>query len=480
MTAPTVATLVKRLEDAQAEMLPGQVSGDQLTMHYLANLTVASQLRDCYLQMETGLEDIDVLKATDSKLDAIVSHVLIEGRLLGDFATGTLSFRTDYEASEDILIPAGTRVYAILEDGTKIYFKTSVAGVIAEGEMQADIAAQAEARGVSGNLGPYGIVDMVSRITGITSVENPLEFTGGTPDETDAELRTRYFDAIQAPGKATILMLERALAALSTVPEARIVSYGYGDIGVLVDHSEGIAETSQEIVDCIRTNMACGIHARGCLGATTNGSSSQVLTDDVYGGLIWARPREFVASEDTFSLTYLDMNGLTKTANITIPAATHRGVMVAAIMDSEDSRAKKILAVTPSGHYSYDILVGMGEPGYLYNLPELVTIDILATIRLTDTPEAGLIERIEASLQTFLGAFLIGERLEYSDVLRFFQNLYDHSADEYIGRALKGIDEIVSLQAIGGGQTASAIGERILVEEDWRIEAGDITITVQS
>ena len=74
-----------------------------------------------------------------------------------------------------------------------------------------------------------------------------------------------------------------------------------------------------------------------------------VLNDDVYGGQIWIRPRCFVAAEDTFSLTYADIDGVTQTANLTIPAATHRGEMILAEMATEDSRAKKILTVTPSG-----------------------------------------------------------------------------------------------------------------------------------
>jgi hypothetical protein len=124
------------------------------------------------------------------------------------------------------------------------------------------------------------------------------------------------------------------------------------------------------------------------------------------------------------------------------------------------------------------MLLGMGETGYLYNLPELIEIGITAPIRLTDTPEADLVDNITASLQAYLGAFLIGERLEYSDVLRFFQNLYDPAADDCIGRAFIGIEEIEELLVAGGEQTASQIGDRITVEEDWRIEAGDITITI--
>ena len=122
----------------------------------------------------------------------------------------------------------------------------------------------------------------------------------------------------------------------------------------------------------------------------------------------------------------------------------------------------------------------MGEAGYLYNLPELIAVGVMAHIRLTDTPEVGLVDTIEASLKAFLGAYRIGENLEYSDVQRFLQNYFDPIADECIGRALKGIDEIVSLQVTGGGQAAVKNGDKITVEEDWRIEAGVLSIVVDS
>ena len=478
MTAPTVDELTQSLEEAQADMLPNQKSGDKLTLHYITNRVWAAELNKCYQELEDGLENIDVLRASGPNLDAIVAHVLIQGRQLGDYATGQLVFSTAYPATEAITIPAGTKCYAILQDGTKIYYVTTEAGSIGIGGSSVAVAARAVERGVGGNIAAYKILQMTSRITGVVAVENQLDFSGGTLEETDSALRERYFDAIQAPGKATPSMLERALNDITTVSEVRVVNYGAGDLGVLVDHSGGIEEVSEEIVSAIGANKAAGTQARGCLAATVDASLVVVSNDDVYGGQVWIRPRSFIGSEDTFSLTYLDMNGQTQTANATVPAATHRGEMILAEMVTESSRAKKVLTVTPSGNYSYDILLGMGEADHLYNLPELVEVGILAHIRLTATPETGLVDLIKESQTAFLGAFRMGENLEFSDVQRFLQNYFDPTADESVGRPLKGIDEIVSLQVTGGGQAAVKNGDKILVEEDWRIEAGLINIVV--
>jgi len=122
----------------------------------------------------------------------------------------------------------------------------------------------------------------------------------------------------------------------------------------------------------------------------------------------------------------------------------------------------------------------MGVAGLLYNLPELVGVSIVARFYMTDTPEEDLIENITASLTAFLDAFLIGERLEYSDVLKFFFNEYDPDEDDYVGRAFVGIDELISLTISAGGMTASALGERITVEEDWRLEPDDEGMDIQA
>jgi hypothetical protein len=99
---------------------------------------------------------------------------------------------------------------------------------------------------------------MVSRVTGITAVENQLEFDGGTAAETDDALKERYFDAIQAPGRATVSMLERALNDLTTIQEVRVINYGSGDLGVLLDYSGGIDDVSDEIMAALETNIAAG------------------------------------------------------------------------------------------------------------------------------------------------------------------------------------------------------------------------------
>jgi len=93
-----------------------------------------------------------------------VAHLLIDGSLPGDYATCILNFSTSYPVTSDITIPAGTKCYAILPDGTKVYYITTEAGTVLTGESQAAIAARAVNRRIEGNIGPYKIPGRDPRI----------------------------------------------------------------------------------------------------------------------------------------------------------------------------------------------------------------------------------------------------------------------------------------------------------------------------
>lgn len=203
---------------------------------------------------------------------------------------------------------------------------------------------------------------------------------------------------------------------------------------------------------CIADNLAGGPVARGCLGASMDAMTVVVLEDDVYGGQVWVRPRNFVKLGDYFTFTYRDMTNQEQTGIATIPPATHRGAMIQVVLQSPSDRAKKILGVDqPSGGNSHDILSAWARYNAPLQLARAHQCQYQCRNSLTNTLEADLIENIKASLRRYLGAFKIGESLQYSDVMRFFQAYYDETADENVGMALVGIDEIVQLTALGVG-----------------------------
>ncbi len=480
MTVPTLDELTRKIEDWQAAELPDQVSMDKLTLHYLTNRTWAKLVQECYAELERGLKDLDPLRAEGKKLEDLVSPVLPEGRLPGDYASGYITFIADHPANQEITIPIGTRCYAVLEGSKdKIYFVTTEVGIIEEGQTEVTVGCRAEQRGTGGNVANYAIIQIADYIVGLDSCENRLAITGGTPDETDEELLQRYYDTIAAPGKATAFMLTRALENLDDVKEVKILNYGQGDIGVVVDCSGGISSVSPGIIDCLKTYIGGGIQARGILGATIDGSDVRVFPDDAYGGYIFVRPRNHTAQQESLEIAYYDMGLVEKVATVDIPAGTHRGAMIRATLESPESRAKRIASVTSSSYgNSYDILLGMGEAGILYNLPELTPVNIAAHIRLTDTPEVGLLTNMEASVSEFIDSLKIGERLEFSDVQRFMFNQFDPKEDDNIGRPFIGIDEIQDLAIEASGMTITKVGGRLDIEEDGRFEPGSIRMNL--
>jgi hypothetical protein len=66
-------------------------------------------------------------------------------------------------------------------------------------------------------------------------------------------------------------------------------------------------------------------------------------------------------------------SGETKAGTITFPAGIHRDQMVKVELMNEEDRAVSIPAFAYEGDSSYDILIGVGKPGNLYDLPEPVS-----------------------------------------------------------------------------------------------------------
>jgi len=73
---------------------------------------------------------------------------------------------------------------------------------------------------------------------------------------------------------------------------------------------------------------------------------------------------------------------------------------------------------------------------------------------------------------------MIGERIEFSDIQRFMFNEFDPDAEDNIGRAFIGIDEISDITISTVDATITQVGERLTIEEDSRFEPGTITVAL--
>ncbi|MGG2024209.1 baseplate J/gp47 family protein [Gottfriedia sp. S16(2024)] len=106
-------------------------------------------------------------------------------------ATGQLVF----SGANGTVIPVGTRVSNSSSD--PVYFVTTQAGTIASGTVT--VTAVAEIGGVSGNAVVSDISIVLGTLSGVVTVTNPSQFTGGVDTETDDSLIARYFEKVTKP-----------------------------------------------------------------------------------------------------------------------------------------------------------------------------------------------------------------------------------------------------------------------------------------
>jgi len=298
VTAPTVEELTEDLEHYQATMIPSQKEMDKLTLHYLHNLSVAAMLHDLYEDLENALVALDVLKATGKDLEMRIADRILDGRHRGDRAAGYLTFYSNLPVEDEGTIPAGTRCYAVTNQGKKIFFDTDLEATIPIGETSVSVLASAIERRLESNVAPFTILNLWAGVAGVDSVENPLAFDGGTEDESDGELRQRYFDAVMISGRAVVEMIERHLVDVEGVTEAHVVNRGQGDIEVVLDYTGGNAQVNEDVIEALETNLAAGTQARGCLAATVTPEAVIPELGDSFGGEVYFRSRDFISAEE--------------------------------------------------------------------------------------------------------------------------------------------------------------------------------------
>lgn len=470
MEIPTIEEIELQIKNEIISRHPLMRDFSPVSMLSILGGVVAGQAYLLYERIDDSTKSISILTATGDDLDDLVVDRLPLGRQLGTQSTGNLTFKRNLPASAIVPIPLGSKVLALGQDGSKEYFETTAYGEIPIGDYSIIIPGHAVEPGISGNVGAYAITQIPYAIDGVDRVENVAAFADGTDEETDDELRTRYYYAVLVPGKATKEVIEEHLTDLEDVSESHIYPRGSGDIEVIVDYDEGTGSDSEEINDVLEENMAAGITSRGILCATI--SSGIIDTDlaETSGGRIWVRAIGNVLAGESMTIEYIDILDRTRTATVTIPTNTITGDTIEATLESSLDRVKSVSDIIYTGTNSYDILVGMGEYPYLYVLPRTVLVDVSVTIQKTSTPETDLETNIEDSIEAFLNSYHIGEDLEWSDL--FLYVYMDHDTS----RMFTGIDTVDICSISGDGLIITTTGSVINITEDQRIRPGTITV----
>ncbi len=118
-------------------------------------------------------------------------------RITGDYSVGSVTFTLTDAQSSDYIIPAQTLLTDSVND---LDFVTDSDCTIYAGETTADVDATCLTIGYDGNIAKdtLTIISDTSIDSGLVSVNNNYEFTGGADYEDDEDYRTRLLDNVRA------------------------------------------------------------------------------------------------------------------------------------------------------------------------------------------------------------------------------------------------------------------------------------------
>ena len=180
---------------------------------------VAERHAELQTDLRDVLESTQLRYATEGALD-LVCEKLGVSRQEARRAKGVARFSRAVAASVDYTIPAGT---VIQTDSVDPYrFVTTSTASLPAGQTSVDVNIEAEEGGVDYNVGANTLTVMPSPPTGIESVTNPADTSGGTERETDEELRRRAKKELGSGSRASQQALIRAARRVQGVVAASI------------------------------------------------------------------------------------------------------------------------------------------------------------------------------------------------------------------------------------------------------------------
>lgn len=170
---------------------------------------VAEQLAEASADQHLLTYQYDIDSKSGGDLDDFVA-LFGFARIPAQRAQGVVTFSRTNDATAQqtsVVIPPNSQVVAATSP--LVYVQTTTAAVMNPGQFTADAPVQAVVAGPAGNVAAGLLSNMVGTIGTLSSVTNTNPMSGGTAQETDAALRTRF--------KATVF---RSLAGTTAMYQA--------------------------------------------------------------------------------------------------------------------------------------------------------------------------------------------------------------------------------------------------------------------
>ncbi len=214
--------LESMLDDARERFGP-DLNDDEVAIIRTFYEPIANRLAEAQEDIGLVLSSAQIDNAEGAALDLLTALIGVR-RERAIPATGEARFSRSSGASVDYIIPAGTVIQT--NSTSPLRFQTDSSATLAAGETSVDVGITAQEPGVESNIGSNALTVMPNPPTGIESVTNPAQTTGGSEAENDEELRARAKEGLSDGASSTAPAL---VAGLKSVEGVRTVSVFVND-----------------------------------------------------------------------------------------------------------------------------------------------------------------------------------------------------------------------------------------------------------
>lgn len=188
---------------------------------------VAESIAEAYSDSHLIQYQYDIDSKSGGDLDDFCALFGIT-RIPSSRAQGVVTFtrpNDQFASTTALVIPPGTQVVA--QTNPIIYVQTTVSAIMSPGQLTADVPVQAVVAGTSGNVAAGMLVTVATAVSGIAKVINAGPLSGGSNQESDADLRTRFRNTVFRSLAGTQSMYQAIALATPqdpTMPNTRAVT----------------------------------------------------------------------------------------------------------------------------------------------------------------------------------------------------------------------------------------------------------------